>query len=103
MASMQSSPASAVELEKGEGEAVQDLGDRALRLLRAATRVGASDIHLRPDAPPFIRLEGELRPLQYPNLTHEFVQAALEALAYGAGIPPEKLQQSQLDFSCVLS
>lgn len=82
---------------------LQDAGDKALRLLRAATRLGASDIHLRIDSPPFIRLEGELRALSYPALSHEFVQAAVEALAFSAGLTPEKLARPQVDFTCVLS
>jgi twitching motility protein PilT len=82
---------------------LQDAGDKALRLLRAATKLGASDIHLRVDSPPFIRLEGELRALGYPALSHEFVQAAVEALAFSAGLTPEKLARHQVDFTCVLS
>jgi twitching motility protein PilT len=82
---------------------LQDAGDKALRLLRAATKLGASDIHLRVDSPPFIRIEGELRALGYPALSHEFVQAAVEALAFSAGLTPEKLTRHQVDFTCVLS
>lgn len=103
MAFLQPAPSSPVELEEAETVGLHDSGDRALRLLRAAVRLGASDIHLRPEAPPFIRLDGDLRPLQYPSLTREFVQSAVEALAFSAGITPEKLQRTQLDFSCVLS
>jgi twitching motility protein PilT len=104
LAWVQQQPAPAVELEdEPELLSLQDLGDRALRLLRAAIKLGASDVHLRANAPPFVRLEGELRPLQYPELSVEFVQAAVEVLAFSAGVAPEKLQRSQLDFSCVLS
>lgn len=104
LAWIQQQPAPALELEdEAELISLHDLGDRALRLLRAATKLGASDVHLRANAPPFVRLDGELRPLQYPELTAEFVQAAVEVLAFSAGVAPEKLQRSQLDFSCVLS
>lgn len=99
-------PAPALELEDAGHESdagLHDLGDKALRLLRSASRFGASDIHLRVDAPPFVRLDGELRPLQYPVLSSEFVQAALEMLAFSAGVARDKLERNQLDFSCVLS
>jgi twitching motility protein PilT len=99
-------PAPALELEEiptPDELGLHDLGDRALRLLRAASRYGASDMHLRVDAPPFVRLDGELRPLQYPVLSLEFVQAAVEVLAFSAGVAQDKLTRTQLDFSCVLS
>jgi twitching motility protein PilT len=79
-----------------------DPGETIMRIMRAATKLGASDVHLRASAPPIVRLEGELRPLNHPPLTDEVVQNAARALAEGAGIPPEKMRGMQLDFSCVL-
>jgi twitching motility protein PilT len=104
LAWIQQQPAPALELEdEVELLNVEDLGHRALLLLRSAMKLGVSDVHLRAKAPPFVRVEGELRPLQYPDLTPEFVQAAAEVLAFSAGVAPEKLQRSQLDFSCMLA
>jgi twitching motility protein PilT len=104
LAWIQQTPAPALELDDEAALLdVQDPGHRALLLLRSAMKLGASDVHLRVKAPPFVRLEGELRPLQYPDLTAEFVQAASEVLAFSAGVSPDKLQRSQLDFSCVLA
>src|SRR5918998_1651131 len=41
-------------------------------LLRAATQLGASDLHIKAGSQPFIRISGELRPLpDTPRLTQE--------------------------------
>lgn len=82
--------------------AADDSGEIVLRILRAAAKVGASDVHLRSGAPPIVRLEGELRPLTHPALSDATVQGAARVLAEGAGITSEKLRAMQLDFSCVL-
>ncbi|MDB4991095.1 MAG: pilT, partial [Myxococcaceae bacterium] len=77
-------------------------GEMILRIMRAAHKLGASDLHLRALAPPIVRLEGELRPLNHPPLTDADVASAARALAEGAGVPPEKLKGMQVDFACVL-
>src|SRR5918995_936724 len=41
-------------------------------LLRAATQLGASDLHIKAGSQPFVRISGELRPLlDTPRLTQE--------------------------------
>lgn len=91
-----------LELEAESSASVGDPGETIMRIMRAAAKLGASDVHLRALAPPIVRLEGELRPLNHPPLTDAIVQTAARALAEGAGVPMEKMKQMQLDFSCVL-
>ena len=38
-------------------------------LLKTTVEVGGSDLHLTTDSPPQVRVHGELRRLQMPNLT----------------------------------
>jgi twitching motility protein PilT len=38
-------------------------------LLSDAVARGASDLHLKVDAPPYLRIDGVLRPLDHPPLT----------------------------------
>src|SRR3989442_13086179 len=38
-------------------------------LLKTTVEVGGSDLHLTTDSPPQVRVHGELRRLQLPNLT----------------------------------
>lgn len=92
-----------IELDSESALNAGDPGETIMRIMRAAAKLGASDVHLRALAPPIVRLEGELRPLNHPPLTDAIVQGAARALAEGAGVPPEKLKLMQLDFSCVLA
>jgi twitching motility protein PilT len=57
---------------------------------------------MRANAPPILRIEGELRPLNHPPLTELLVANAGRALAEGAGVAPEKMRAMQVDFSVVL-
>ncbi|MDB4973020.1 MAG: pilT [Myxococcaceae bacterium] len=91
-----------LELEGDSTNAGSGPGEMILRIMRAAHKLGASDLHLRALAPPIVRLEGELRPLNHPPLTDVDVAGAARALAEGAGVPPEKMKGMQVDFSCVL-
>jgi twitching motility protein PilT len=91
-----------LELEGESQTSAGNPGEMILRIMRAANKLGASDLHLRALAPPIVRLEGELRPLNHPPLTESDVLNAARALAEGAGVPPEKLKAMQVDFSCVL-
>src|SRR5262245_5102559 len=47
------------------------------RALATARQLGASDIHLKPDLPPVLRIDGELRTLRYPDdappMTRDFL------------------------------
>ena len=91
-----------LELEGESQTSAGNPGEMILRIMRAASKLGASDLHLRALAPPIVRLEGELRPLNHPPLSESDVLNAARALAEGAGVPPEKLKAMQVDFSCVL-
>ncbi|HEX5656800.1 MAG TPA: PilT/PilU family type 4a pilus ATPase, partial [Polyangiales bacterium] len=90
-----------IELE-AEAGAAGGPGETIMRIMRAAHKLQASDVHLRVGTPPIVRLEGELRPLNHPPLDDATVASAARALAEGAGVPPEKMGANQLDFSCVL-
>lgn len=92
-----------IELEAEAGGAgVGNPGEAVMRILRAAEKLQASDVHMRVGTPPIVRLEGELRPLNHPPLDAVTVVGAARALAERAGVPQEKLREKQLDFSCVL-
>ncbi|MET0339382.1 MAG: PilT/PilU family type 4a pilus ATPase [Polyangiales bacterium] len=101
----QPEPSAPLEVEADAGHAEGHSGDPGeviMRILRAVTKLGASDVHLRAGAPPIVRLEGDLRPLNHPPLGAGVVHAAAMALAEGAGVEPEKMRRTQHDFSCVL-
>ena len=72
----------------------------ALRILRGATAANASDIHLRANSAPRVRIEGQLCPLDHPPLTEELVETAIAALATVSRVDPAILQRKQTDFSC---
>lgn len=40
-------------------------------ILDGAVKFGASDVHLMEDAPPYLRVDGMLRPVQAPAINHE--------------------------------
>ena len=42
-----------------------------LEVLETAVKYGASDIHIVPERPPFLRVDGEMRSLDMPSLTKE--------------------------------
>jgi twitching motility protein PilT len=92
-----------IELEaEGAGATAGNPGEVVMRILRAAFKLQASDVHLRVGTPPIVRLEGELRPLNHPPLDEATVAGAALALAQGAGVGADKMGAMQLDFSCVL-
>lgn len=70
------------------------------RILKGSVAAGASDIHLRANHAPVVRMEGELRPLEHPPLSTEFLAHSLELLARYGGVIDGKLEQMQGDFSC---
>lgn len=49
-------------------------------LLTTTIRLGGSDLHLKVDAPPSVRVDGDLTPLDLPPLTDGDTLAALEAV-----------------------
>jgi twitching motility protein PilT len=53
-------------------------------LLHTVVQLGASDLHLKAGSPPIVRVDGELRPLEAPELKAEDVRHALESLTDAA-------------------
>ncbi len=47
-------------------------------ILRSAVQLGASDIHIRVDQPPLVRVSGQLLPLDMPLVTPEWATACVE-------------------------
>jgi len=74
--------------------AVPDIAD----LLREMNDMGASDLHLTPESPPQIRVDGKLGPLPYVDLT----PAITKALMYSVMTEEQKRlfeENMELDFS----
>ncbi len=84
------------------GPTSRDPGEMVLRILRFASKLGASDVHLRANCAPMVRLDGEIRHLKFPLLTDEFVDGAVMALAASSGVSADKLSAMQTDFSCIV-
>lgn len=74
-------PDSGTPLGSAHGEGAADVPSLE-RLLREATALSASDLHLRVGAPPLVRVDGSLEPLGFRNLqaadTARLVGEALE-------------------------
>src|SRR5262245_48116267 len=47
-------------------------------ILRAAFEAGASDIHIKPNAPVIVRIDRELMPIDAPVPTEDWVRALLK-------------------------
>ena len=45
-----------------------------LELLQDMVKAGASDLHLTVGAPPVVRVDGKLQPLQYDSLNGENIK-----------------------------
>ncbi|HEY6881831.1 MAG TPA: hypothetical protein VI299_27575, partial [Polyangiales bacterium] len=71
----------AIDLEGGSPPSAGNPGEMVMRIMRAAFKLQASDVHLRVGAQPIVRLEGELRPLNHPALDLATVAGAAHALA----------------------
>jgi len=69
------------------------------QLLDAAITAGASDLHLVADCPPMIRVDSQLRPLEFPSFSPEtvtnFISGFLGASLYDKMVTTRK----ELDFS----
>ena len=99
------SQAAAVEQDDGRATDVEDPWrglEVAVRILRGAAAANASDIHLKVDRIPAVRIEGELCPLEHPPLTAEQVWTAVRGLAAWAKADDGRLDHNQCDFSCVV-
>src|SRR5439155_15099106 len=67
-------------------------------LLKTTVEVGGSDLHLTTDSPPQVRVHGELRRLQMPNLS----PADTKSLVYSVLTDAQKKrfeESFELDFS----
>lgn len=97
-----SQPPIELDAETANNNVQVDPGEVIKRILRAATKLSASDVHLRANTPPIVRLDGDLRPLNHPPLSDAVIAAAARVLAETAGVAAEKLRGMQYDFSCLL-
>jgi twitching motility protein PilT len=76
--------------------------ETAIRIIRGALAAKASDIHLRSDSVPLVRIEGEILPLTHPPIDAQVVGTTIRALAAWAGIGDDRLQRQQFDFSVLV-
>jgi len=77
-----------------------DAVEHLRRILRKALDVEASDVHLKPGAPPALRVDGELQVLDATPLGRELVESATMGLAAGAALDPAFILRKQCDFGC---
>ncbi|MFH0794936.1 MAG: PilT/PilU family type 4a pilus ATPase [bacterium] len=56
------------------------------RLLEAAVKIGASDIHLMEEYPPYLRVDGVLLPVKHPPVSHD------EMLKFTDDLLPDRLK-----------
>ncbi|MEM9194171.1 MAG: PilT/PilU family type 4a pilus ATPase [Myxococcota bacterium] len=89
------------------GEAVSGIGggaekksvDIAVRIMRGAVAAKASDVHLKADAVPLVRIGGELCTLEHPPVPEVVVQSAVRAMASWSKFDATKLEGNQADFA----
>jgi twitching motility protein PilT len=67
-------------------------------LLIEALRAGASDLHLSTGVPPTLRVDGMLKPLDYPNLTADDTVAMIYSV-----LNPEQKVKFEAEWECDLS
>jgi len=84
----------------GAVKAVERASVAMHRILKGSINAGASDIHLRANKPPMVRLEGELRRLDHPDLDPRLVDHIRATLAEYAELPRQRLARRQCDFAC---
>lgn len=70
-----------------------------LRILQGAIKARASDVHLRANQPPLVRIDGELLALDHPTLEPGFVSTAIRALAGWGEVDPDRLGKKNVEFS----
>lgn len=68
------------------------------RILTAAVKNRASDVHVRAGQPPMLRIDGQLVPLNMGALTHQDAEVFVAYLA-NAGRVPEAIKLKQADFA----
>ena len=86
--------------EAAEGVSRNQALEVVLRILRGAVAAQASDVHLKAQLQPRVRIHGQLCPLDHPALSEETVQTAVGALASLARVTSDRLAGKQVDFSC---
>jgi twitching motility protein PilT len=74
--------------------------EAALRILRGAVAAKATDVHLKANCVPRVRIRTQVVPLEHPPLTAELVLTLLQSLAGIAGVEPARWQGKQIDYSC---
>lgn len=74
--------------------------EAALRILRGAVAAKASDVHLKANCVPRVRIRTQVVPLEHPPLSQELVLTLLQSLANIAGVDPVRWQGKQIDYSC---
>lgn len=84
------------------GESGSKAMDTVMRILRGGIAAQASDIHLKANVQPRVRVAGQLCPLDHPTLDEETVETAVAALAQLARVPADYQSRKQFDFSCSL-
>ncbi len=69
------------------------------RILKGALAARASDVHLRVNQPPLVRLEGELCALEHPDLGSELLEEVCHQLCLWGEVPRARHEHKQLEFS----
>jgi twitching motility protein PilT len=68
------------------------------RVLKAAIDGGASDIHVKINAPIIVRIDGNLIPIEAPNPTKEWMQKVVDTIVPGH-LKERFLSEREIDFS----
>ena len=70
-------------------------------LLKAMADVKASDLHLKDQRPPMVRIDGELIPFDLPKLTGAYIEDLIKPIMTNKSIG-EFTDSGEADFSCRL-
>lgn len=68
------------------------------RVLKAAIDGGASDIHIKVNAPIIVRIDGELIPIEAPKPTREWISKVIDAIV-PAHLKERLQKEREIDFS----
>ena len=68
------------------------------RVLKAAIDGGASDIHIKVNAPIIVRIDGELIPIEAPKPTREWISKIIDAIV-PAHLKERLQKEREIDFS----
>jgi twitching motility protein PilT len=70
-----------------------------MRIFKGALQAHGSDIHLKVNAVPRVRVRGRVLALEHPPLTEATLETGIQALAAVSRVDPARLKQKQYDFS----